>query len=216
MKNLFLTFVLLFSINASAQYDDARPTEKGQFLVNGGLTFNASKIDSPESAIEDISRFNFSISPRAGYFVIDRLAIGLEASFFFSRQKTEYIDGPPQFGNLNGNEDQINTTTSYSAGPFVRYYLKNGIFAEAGVAFAKQNSEVDNYLGPLELESEFFSYEVGAGYAIFFNNSVSLEPFLSYQFERQTQNENETTISGLNLGVGFTYYFKVVDFTKQF
>lgn len=205
-KVLFVIFIFL-SFTLFAQDDDARPTDKGSFLVNGALGFNVSKVDMPESIFKDISRFNVSLSPRAGYFVIDRLAVGLETSFTFSREKIDYVDVTFPIDYVSDLEDQITTTTMLSAGPFVRYYLKNGIFAEASIGFGKLNSKRDDYLGTLELERNFFSYELGVGYAIFFNNSVSLEPFLSYQFEEQTENENETTTSGLNLGVGFTFYF---------
>jgi len=196
MKHLFVTCLFLFSISVFSQDDsDASPTDKGSFLVNGAFNFNTSKLDA--RFVEDASTLNFSLSPRAAYFVIDRLAVGLDASFMYSKEDFTYLDGE----NLGFK------TTILTAGPFVRYYLKNGLFAEANIGFGIQNSERENEFVTGDAEADFFSYEFGVGYAIFFNNSVSLEPFLSYQFDRQTQNENDTDVSGLNLGVGFTFYF---------
>jgi outer membrane protein len=197
-KIIFFTFVLLTFNSFSQDESDVLPTDKGQFLVNGGLNFNTSQLDAPNSFIEDASQFNITLGPKAGYFVIDGLAVGLEASFTFARDEFEFIDG----------ERFTNKTTIYTAGPFVRYYLKSGLFTEASIGFGKQNTERDDqFQTDFESETDFFSYELGIGYAIFFNNSVSLEPFLSYQFDRQTQNESESTTKGLNLGVGFTFYF---------
>jgi outer membrane protein len=198
MKNIFFALILLFSISTFAQNNDAQPTDKGQFLVNGALNFNTSKSDQGGSFIEDSSFINFTLSPRVGYFVIDQLAVGLETSFTYSRTEFEFID----------NSMLTQNSTIFSAGPFVRYYLKNGLFAEASIGFARQdNLREEEGVDDFESELDFFFYEFGIGYAIFFNNSVSLEPFLSYQFERTTQNEAEIDTSGLNLGVGFTFYF---------
>ena len=208
MKNLCLALALIFSLSVFSQDDDAMPTDKGSFLVNGAMDFNISSSKLSNSIIEDVRRLSFSLTPRVGYFITDGLAIGLEASFRLSREKVDYIgNGGAVFPNVQGLDDQITNTSTYALGPFVRYYFKNGIYAEAGIGYSRQNTDYEDELQNLEIETEFFSYEIGAGYALFFNNSVSLEPFLSYQFESQTQNENETDTSGLNLGVGFTFYF---------
>jgi hypothetical protein len=128
--------------------------------------------------------------------VIDRLAIGLETTLTIS--KDEFV--------FPGNNVEVRNT-GFTVGPFVRYCLKNGLFAEASVGIGPINQDIDDEFGGNESDLDLFSYEIGVGYAIFFNNSVSPEPFLSYQFENQTQNENETDTSSLNLGVGFTFCF---------
>lgn len=198
MKTVVLALTILLSISVYAQNDDVRPTDKGSFLVNGAFNFNTSNVDATNSFLDGAKQFNLSFSPRAGYFVMDGLAVGLETTFTYAREEFEFI-----YGTLT------NKTSIFTAGPFVRYYLKSGFFAEASIGFGKQNSESDDPDGVnFETEIDFFSYELGVGYAIFFNNNVSLEPFLSYQFDQQTQNEDEIKASGLNLGVGFTFYFR--------
>jgi hypothetical protein len=55
MKNLFLAFTFLCFVTAFSQDEDdnSRPTDKGSFLVNSGLSFNISTVERPESYIED-------------------------------------------------------------------------------------------------------------------------------------------------------------------
>lgn len=55
--------------------------------------------------------------------------------------------------------------TGFGIGPFVRYYLDMGVFGQAGLQYVNQDA-----LG------SYTRFSVGAGYAFFLNDAVSIEP----------------------------------------
>jgi outer membrane protein len=54
---------------------------------------------------------NINLNPRAGYFIMNGVAVGIDLNYLLSRSK--YDDNDP------------NTTTEFRIGPFGRYYYKS-------------------------------------------------------------------------------------------
>ena len=141
----FTVFVCLTQILS------AQTVGKGAWMLGGTAGFSSQKY---KDADESITRFN--ISPDLGYFFADDLAIGLDVAY--------------------SNTDFGSTSTSlFSVGPFIRYYLVDPIFLEVDANFG---------LGDLE----FTEYGVAVGYSWFINSSVSIEPKLYYRIHNVDDN----------------------------
>jgi outer membrane protein len=196
-KLLFVSIMIFSSFSAFAQKEEAntKPTDKGHFIVDGSVYFSTNNSKSEQDGFNTKNNsFGFGISPKAAYFIADRLALGLEISF-------NYADN--EFTNSDGNRSS-GKSTALSIGPFFRYYLVNGIFGQASLGFGTSKSESNE----LENKNDFFRYQLGVGYAIFLNQHISLEPIINYQYSKNTSDEStyETTHNGFTLGAGFTIY----------
>ena len=113
----------------------------------------------------------FSLSPNVGYFIVNNWAVGVRASLVTS-----------------------DSNNSWNFGPFTRYYFggkDNGKFFGqlAGNVGGGKNSDVELGLG------------IGAGYALFLNESVALEFTAAYD-----KAGNNNGIFGL--GAGFQIHLK--------
>jgi outer membrane protein len=196
-KLLFVSILICSSFNVFAQKEEekTKPTDKGHFIVDGSIFFSTNNSKSEQGGFKTKSEaFGFGISPKAGYFIADRFALGLETSFGYTDNEFTNTDGTKSSGN----------STAISVGPFVRYYLVNGIFGQASLGFGTSNSESNGF----ENKNDFFNYQLGVGYAIFLNQHISLEPIISYSYSKNKSDQSifETTNNGFTLGAGFTIY----------
>lgn len=89
----------------------------------------------------------FILNPMLGYFFADNVALGASLSY-----------------------SSITRLSSYSVGPFARYYLNFGLFAHSGVNFSHMESA--------ERKNDF-DFVFGLGYAAFLNDNVALEPLFT-------------------------------------
>lgn len=198
MKKTAVVIILICAgFSAFGQQDENRtnPTDKGHYIVDGSVYFAINNSKSEFNGFESKSKaFGFGLSPKAAYFVMDRFAVGVETSF-------NYNDG--EFTDVEGRKTSTKGT-SISAGPFLRYYLANGLFGEASIGFGTSK----NTSGDYEATSNSFGYKLGVGYAIFLNQHISVEPMLSYRNTNLKDKETtvENTNNGFTLGAGFTLY----------
>ena len=125
-----------------------------------------------------ISRTNFNLNVRGGYFVIDNLAVGLD------------------FG-LNRTDQTGRTDTESGFGVFGRYYIKGQIFAGLALGFA--NSRTD--IGTTTSKSNYNQVKLEGGYALFLGEAIAVEPALNILIDSGDQQG-----VGIGLGVGFTLF----------
>ncbi len=180
MKKLFKTlFVanLLLTITSNAQI-----TEEN-WLVGGSASFGKSSSKSEGGFTQ--SSTGLRIEPNIGYFVKNKFALGLSASFGYSK-----TDGGV-------------STIGYGGGPFVRYYFLKpekivNILAEAKYSIGTSKTQgID--------ESTFgTSYNFKAGPVIFFNSSVALEMTLNYD----TVKSDQTIFNDLTFALGFQIHLE--------
>ena len=134
--------------------------------------------------------FNMNLTPKLGYFIQDRWAVGAEVCL-----------------NVYSPEGSGDTQTTWHVGPFTRYYfsstevdsmLRNGaFFGEGSVGFGGDNSSAGNSTNGVNLG-------IGAGYAYFLTPNVGLEGLLKFQALAGGGNKNAN--GNLFLGVGFQIY----------
>jgi len=150
MKNLLLATLLLVASALSAQ------TMQGNWLMGGSAGFSSSTVD-----VDGAEAFTvIHISPDLGYFIMDNLAVGAAIDFTSS--------------SSNGSSG-----SSFSAGPFVRYYFANlgekaKLFGQGQFTFGSETpfGEDDSVSST--------AWEIKAGLAWFLNNHVALEAALGY------------------------------------
>lgn len=198
MKTLFTTaLAILIGWSAFAQ-EDFSAMAQGNYLVNGSLFINStsSKTKLDGETRDDSKTFEVRASPRAGYFVIDNLAVGLDLFLQSSNTSFEDIEG-----DVKNN--------SFSVGPFGRYYFGNGFFAEGTVGIG--SSTTSSAFFPDDIKSSVFGWRVGGGYALFLGEHIAVEPTIFYSRESQKakdapDNAPKNILSSIFLGVGFTAY----------
>lgn len=188
LLSAFLLAITLFTLNVAAQ-DLSRPQttapvaydaiQQGNWLVGAGIGSIGQNFKS--------KTFSFDIHPRAGYFVSDNAAIGLQTQLGLQIYK--------------GGEN-----FQYGVTPFIRYYFPEGAapthrwFGEGVVGFG--GSSLKDNKG-----DAFFSsvYGVRAGYAHFVASNVALEGTLNLIRSRANIDVGDQG-TGLSLGLALQIY----------
>ncbi len=115
---IFTSLLLLFSTGIFAQ-----------LFVGGNLGFSTTggKIENGNSSIDKTTQTNFSVTPKVGIFLSEKVAIGAMLDFSIQGEKTP------------GNPEEIDRTTTFGIAPFARYYAftfnKLSVFAEGSLGF---------------------------------------------------------------------------------
>lgn len=188
-KLLLLSAVAVFglaNINAQEEAEKTFGFEKGNIILEGGLNFGSSTED--DGAFETkTSEFNFS--PKAGYFINDKFAVGVELAVG-SGKVEETFEG-------QSVEDKSN---SFGAGVFARYYFLDlgkrfKTFAEAGVGFGSTTTEFE---GGDEVKEGGFGIGVDLGINYFVTENFAivfgLADVLSY-----SSTTTEFTVEGADI-----------------
>jgi hypothetical protein len=182
MKKLTAAAILSFCfVSATAQIS------KGQWLVGGHGNFYANEQGSFEST-------SYTIAPNVGYFVLDKLGAGLRTELYGSV--------------LNDSEtgERLIKSFSYSASPFVRYYVlpqtkKINPFADVEYYIRRYRSvgHPNNVF-----KQTMFGPKLSGGVAFFVHTTVALEGIVTYR--KYTYNEEGAGQSGsraLEVKIGF-------------
>src|ERR1700750_1300278 len=83
---------------------------KGNWLIGGSVSFSSQHVYY--SGGPDYSTTNFTVNPNIGYFIMDKLAAGLDVSYVSNTTKA--------FGTSA-------TSSIFGIGPFIRYYLLSAV-----------------------------------------------------------------------------------------
>ena len=131
---------------ANAQDNSAKDFgfSKGDVLVEGNLGFNSSNNNN-----SDTKSNSFTFTPKAGYFLSDKIAVGAQLGFGSSKTEVAGVDTAKSSG--------------FSAGVFGRYYFLDlgqrfKTYADAGVNFGNSKDDLTN--------AKSNSVGVGAGLGI--------------------------------------------------
>ena len=156
MKNLIVPFIFLcISLGAQAQ-DQTTKIRKGTWLIGGDLSFSSFTFQYPPGmSISPNTGMALTLNPQAGYFIGNRIAIGL---------------------GLNYSANQASDTYGLQTG--ARFYLIKHLFAEGIVGFGRSVGRENDF------RSDTFSWITTVGYSAFLNEHVALEPRIIYQENR--------------------------------
>lgn len=191
MKKIVLTVAAVFAFGfANAQEETTEGFKKGDVFISGAVGFGSTKTG-------DFKTSDFTIAPKAGYFVTENIALGVAFGYESSK-----ID--------NGNVDFTNNT--FSVGAFGRYYFtpasKFSIFGELGVNYNSYDDEFDLEAQELvDSKGNGFGIAVAPGVSYFISKNFALEAafgILSYE----TVNPDEDGVDSTN---GFDFGLKMTD-----
>ncbi|MDV2446391.1 hypothetical protein CMU93_02620 [Elizabethkingia anophelis] len=194
-KNLLIGAFALLGFAASAQ------TEKGSWVVGGSTSigFNnvSTKMKSDNATFDGPKVNTFTIAPSAGYFVIDKLSVGLDLAY--TNATTKY-DG----AKTTSNTFAILPTATY-------YFTDNTVikpYLGAGIGYAS-NTEKEEYRGKSNKYTvDGFAWKVKGGFAYFFTPSIAADLGLSYSQFSNKDNGVRTNVNTFGVGVGLSVFFK--------
>lgn len=137
--------------NVNAQEDETTyGFEEGNVILEGNLGFN-----STNNKNNDAKTNGFSIAPKAGYFLTEDFAVGVELGYNSFKREVAGLD----------TED----TSTFGAGVFARYYFLDlgkrfKTYTELGVGFASSKDDIadvkaDGFAAGLNLGINYFVTE---------------------------------------------------------
>ncbi|WP_042721180.1 outer membrane protein [Flavobacterium sp. B17] len=203
MKKLLLAgAVALFGLS------NAQMT-KGDWVISGdtGVGFNnvTTTVKVGDQSVDGPKVNTFSISPSVGYFVIDKLAVGIELG---------YINATTKYQGLKSK------TSSFSVMPTATYYFTNSSklvpFLGAGIGYASvKNSGETNFMGLIassETTTDGLAWKVKGGVTYMATQSLGINLGVSYdQFSNKETIMNtdvKTNVKTFGVNVGFSYFIK--------
>jgi hypothetical protein len=202
LRNYTFLSILILSSVCFAQDDteSSSPISQGRYIVDGNFSANFLNEEVNNAGFSsDQDSFNSELAGGFQYFVIDRLAVGINLGVLYERfdeEETDFFTGA-----VIENEFR---SSAILIGPSVRYFITDNLFASASLGFTFGRTETSFGEG----NSNGLFYDAGLGYAFFLNDYISVEPTVSY-FRNRTEPEDsnlEFISSGVRIGAGFTIY----------
>lgn len=188
-KRILVICMLLVGVGVNAQLKDnvsipelskkvgSTPIKQGNWIVGGA-------IGSTGYSFEEES-FNINVVPRAGYFISNGVALGLEIGAGLQTVK----DGD----NL----------WSYKVMPFVRYYFPEGA-SKTGRFFGQGAIGISGAEAGVKSDTSF-AFNINAGYSHFVSHNVALEAIVGYNYSKSNQS-SASAHNGLGLSLGFQIF----------
>ncbi len=175
MKIFLATFCLICSLPLLSQ------VEKGRYLFGGSASASVS-LNNSKQLPSAPSSFEFGLSPRAGKFVKDQLALGLTVDL--------------------GRQVQTNTSSfNVGIGPFARYY-----FFESGRelnVLAGGGFELGTVSTNLGFRQDYYNIRLSSGPVYFIEPNIGLELLLNYSLNKIGQASRNL----LFMSFGFQWHF---------
>lgn len=207
-KKLLVTAVIWLGVASFA----FAQVEKGNWFLGGSsnLEFNSDKekVKIDNTTNDRATYLDFDFRPQIGYFVIDKLPVGIAMDISLDKTKDEI-------------NDWEHTWNDFIIGPFVRYYITDldGFmpFAEVSLGIGA-GKETSNYGGGSDedvREYNAFNFKVGIGGTYFITENVGFDLFIGY---RRNQNTYKDEFGGDRAsGDGdVTYSYGGLDFNLGF
>lgn len=149
-----IAMLLMVTIAVSGQ------TVKGTKAIGGGISYSKESSTDPDFGDEESTEF--SIAPSFGYFVADRILVGVNIAF--SKSETDTYPTPEE--------------STFAFGPFARYYIHTSneqfaFFGQASVMFGSVKRS--NEFLTEDIKGKELEISIAPGFAYFFNEHWALE-----------------------------------------
>jgi hypothetical protein len=173
------TFKLFFGITLLSFLTSNAQITKGNCMVGGTGNFYSYQLKDNNANTNGVG---IELRPNLGYFILEKLAVGINPLFAYSKPESGY------------------SVISYGIGPYIRYYLlkpedRVNILTHIGYAFYGSNNS----------NEKSTALDFKAGPVIYFNSSVALEMTLNYNMNGLNSNTNYNILS---IGFGFQIHLE--------
>lgn len=190
-KIAIIITILIFSQISFAQKNESHLTDayvlKGSWMLGGDLTssWKSYSLDQGKVKNADTGRiFQVNAAGKIGYYIMEDLGVGLKGYAGFHHAKSDSTGSRPR-------EVRI------LAGPFVRKYLKAGVFGEAGAGFGIDQVGEANKV-------DLLAADLGLGFTYFLNHNIAIEPQVVLAFSKH-KSGTETPVTYREIGPEFKF-----------
>ena len=190
MKSILTIFTILFiALSASCQIT------KGNWLVGGTGKFYSYTSEYSSATYSNEAKYTqIDISPSVGYFIIDKLALGIKPTISSIKGRVTTPGG----GSTN--------VQRYWIGPFAKYYFLN---KEKNYNLLTDLSYQVGFFGGGLLKGNLSTFSALAGPEIFFNSSVVIEFLLGYSYSKEDAKQaNKEIRKGFQIAIGFQIHLE--------
>jgi hypothetical protein len=187
MKHIFLTFFLFLTTTLVFGQ-----LTKGHWLVGGSGRFYSYKNEFLSSISTNSGKYTqIDLSPNVGYFLADKLALGLKTTISSLKGNWTFASGT---GATN--------TQRYLFGVFGRYYFLESEKQTNILVDASYQTGIIRGLN--DTKGTLNNFSISAGPVIYFNSSVGIEFLLGYatdieKYSSQVQTEKR---NGFQFSIG--------------
>ena len=167
MKKILLTMITVAGIGLVTNAQTFG-FQKGDVLLEGAVNVSSSDNKNTENRVS-----SFALTPKAGYFVSDKFAVGVQ--FTYSESKNT---------NYSGTNDTYNKTNTIGGAIFGRYYfLEAGsrfkVYGEADLGYNSAGGENNNGTTTVKFDNtNSFGANAGVGANFFLTEKIAI----GYQF----------------------------------
>lgn len=164
----YLTFLIIFLFITTTAFSQL---DKGIWIVGGSGSFNSYHRDFSTPAYTVIYKnTDITISPSVGYFIIDKLALGLRPSYLLQKSEDRGSTGTASGGKGNFSSLEI--------GAFGRWYIFNkdnnyNIVTDISYSYGFQSNFGSN-------TGHSNSIKALVGPVLYFNSSIGVELLIGY------------------------------------
>ena len=200
-NRLAIILLLLLSFPLKAQFDKLT-------VYAGGMATYSYHNNIDLTGDSKNTRHNSLSNIGVGIFPIKKLLVGLNFGLIYSSERAENVMiGTSVYPELEEK------SSSYTVGPFVRYYIFKGLYGETSYFFGKSKS-TSKYMalsgnpdqpviiqGTEEIEQGIRGISIGTGYSLFLdrNKKIALDIGVSYQNYKAA-----SKYSGVAAGLGIS------------
>ena len=135
MKKILLSLAVLATGAAAQAQEQTFGFNQGDILLEGSLQAN-----SEDNKTEMVKTSTFNFTPKAGYFVTDKFAVGLGLNIGTEKEEN-YSDTPESKTTVKGNNVGFEV--------FGRYYIADlnrfQPYAELGIGYNSMGGEITSY-----------------------------------------------------------------------
>lgn len=190
-KSLLLLTVACISFNIVKSQ-----ITKGNWMIGGNANFSFSNNDN-ESYNTKLNEIN--LLPNAGYFFVDKFAVGLRLGYYRGETKVKSNIGLPT--------NNFYKYSTYSIGPYIRYYFLTSekpynILIEGNYQYGRSKNETNLASNPSSSTNKF---SFSAGPVLYFNSSIGLEFLLNYSAIASSSNDKSYK---LGIGIGLQIHLE--------
>jgi hypothetical protein len=172
MKKVLLIYFLLLSTDVILDAQIEKPVTKGHYFAGGSVRFNNGTTDTEhDNILTSVKLTVYELSPNLSYFVLDRLATGLQLNFSYEAKRYDP-------GEITYKENYLLLSA------IVRYYIFSDLFGEIALGSGLLTSDED--------KGSIVKGNINVGYTFFLNENIGLEPIISLVRIVENSRESDT------------------------